>query len=189
MWNFVAVVMSLLLAGCAEVPVVPPELKENVDWNVSFSELKASPLSYKGRLIVAGGMVLMVKPLKQDGTRVEILQLPLDSDYEPLGRLMASKGRFLAFHKEFLDPATIPIGTRITVVGEVTGSVDLQVDDVDYTYPTIEIKSMTIWPPRLPAFWGRPYPYFGAYWGPYWGTYWGPYWGPPQWIPRSEGRK
>ena len=97
-----------------------------------------------------------------------------------------SHGRFLAFHKEFLDPATIPMGTRMTVVGEVTGSVTLPIDEVDYVYPTLDIKAVTVWPPKVPVWWSRPYPYFGAYWGP---SYWGPYWGSPQWIPLREGKR
>ena len=145
---------------------LPPDLKDKVDEHVSFLQLKASPLSYTGRLIVAGGMVLTAKPLKQGGTRIEILELPLGEDYEPTGRLTDSQGRFLAFHMEFLDPATIPTGTRVTVVGEVTGSVSLAVDEVDYVYPTLDIKAMTVWPPKVPVWWGYPYPYFGAYWGP-----------------------
>ncbi len=168
------------LVGCAGVPVVPPDLQDKVDRTVSFLQVKASPLSYKGRLIVAGGMVLTAKPLKQDGTRIEILELPLDGDDEPRGRLTDSHGRFLAFHREFVDPATIPMGTQVTVVGEVTGSVTLAVDETEYVYPTLDIKTLTVWPPKIPMWWGRPYPYFGAYWGPYWG----PYWGLPPGIPR-----
>ena len=118
--------------------------------------MKASPLSYTGRLIVVGGMVLTAKPLKQGGTRIEILELPLDEDYEPRGRLTDSQGRFFAFHKEFFDPATIPMGTRMTVVGEVTGSVTLPMDEVDYVYPTLDIKAVTVWPPKVPVWWGHP---------------------------------
>lgn len=179
----VAIGVSISLAGCAGVSVVPPDLKDKVDKQVSFLQVKASPLSYTGRLIVVGGMVLTAKPLKQGGTRIEILELPLDDDYEPRGRLTDSQGRFFAFHTEFFDPAMIPMGTRMTVVGEVTGSVTLPMDEVDYVYPTLAIKAVTVWPPKVPAWWGRPYPYFGAYWGPYWGPYWSPYWGPPHWIP------
>jgi outer membrane lipoprotein len=174
-----AAMISILLAGCAGVSVVPPELNDKVDWAVSFSQVKASPLAYKGRMIVVGGIVLTVKPLKQDGTRMEILQLPLDDSHEPMDRLTDSQGRFLAFHREFIDPATMPVGTRVTIAGEVTGSSTLQVDEVDYTYPTLNIESLTVWPLRASASWARPYPYFGAYWGPY-GV---PYWRPPYWVP------
>ena len=179
------VVASLWFARCAGVPVVPPDLQEKIEREVSFQQVKASPLSYKGKIIVVGGAVLSVKLLKQTGTRIEVLQLPLESDYEPQGFLTKSGGRFLAFHKEFLDPATIPVGTRVTVVGEVTGSVTLALDEIDYVYPTLDIASLTIWPPKLPAGWFRPYPYFGAYWG----SYWGPYWGPPQGMTLPAERK
>jgi outer membrane lipoprotein len=177
----VAMIVSVWFAGCAGVSVVPPELQEKIDRNVSFQQVKSSPLSYKGTLIVVGGSVLSVKPLKQGGTRIEVLQLPLESDDEPQGQLTASGGRFLAFHKEFLDPATIPAGTRVTAVGEVTGSMTLALDEVEYVYPTLDIASLTMWSPKVPVFWFRPYPYFGAYWGPYWG--------PPQWISWPVERK
>lgn len=171
-----AAVMTLLwLAGCAGVPVVPSDLKEKVDRKLSFQQVKDAPQSYKGTLLVLGGMVLSAKTTKQNGTRIEILQLPLDDDDEPIGRLTESKGRFLAQHKEFLDPAAVPAGTLLTVVGEVTGSAIQQLDEIEYQYPTVEILSMTVWPPGVPAWWGGSYPYTGAYWGSY-GR-------PPHWIP------
>jgi starvation-inducible outer membrane lipoprotein len=55
MRGLAAIGMSILLAGCGGVSVVPPDLKDKVDRQVSFLQVKASPLSYKGRLVVAGG--------------------------------------------------------------------------------------------------------------------------------------
>lgn len=181
----VAVLVSLWVVGCTGVSAVPPDLKDKIDTEISFLQVKASPHSYKGKFIALGGTVLSVKPLKQNGTRIGVLQLLLASDYEPHGPLMKSGGRFLAFHKAFLDPATIPTGTRVTVIGEVTGSMTLSLEEVDYVYPTLEIASLTVWPPKLPAYWFHPYPYFGAYWGPYWG----PYGGPPHWSPYGLRRR
>ncbi len=62
------------------------------------------------------------------------------------------------------------------MVGEVTGPMTLPIDEVEYDYPTLNVRSLTVWPLKLPSGWFRPYPYFGAYWGPYWGPYWYPYW-------------
>lgn len=174
-----AAVASLWVVGCAGTPIVPPDLQENIERHVSFQQVKASPLSYQGKILVVGGTVLSVKLLKEGGTRIEILQLPHSSDYEPHGPLTKSGGRFLALHKAFLDPATIPIGTRVTVVGKVIGSTTAILDEFEYAYPTFDVLSLTMWPPSLPTYWVRPYPYFGIYWGPYWGSYWGP----PQWSP------
>jgi starvation-inducible outer membrane lipoprotein len=56
MRGIAAIGVSLLLAGCAGVSVVPPDLKDKVDEQVSFLQVKASPLSYTGRLIVVGGV-------------------------------------------------------------------------------------------------------------------------------------
>jgi outer membrane lipoprotein len=147
-----AVLASLWIVACTGVQVVPPDFKGKIDRKLAFQQVKAAPLSYKGKFIVVGEIVLSVKPLKQDGTRIEVLQLPLAGNYEPQPRPADSHGRFLGFHKEFLDPATIPNGTRVTVVGEVTGSTTLMLDEVDYVYPTLDIASMTVWPPKLPAY-------------------------------------
>ncbi len=100
------VLACFLMAGCAGVAVVPDDLEDQVDWNVSFGQMKAEPASYQGKLIVLGGALLSAKPLKQGDTRLEILQLPLNRQHEPIDRLTESEGRFLAFHKTFVDPAT-----------------------------------------------------------------------------------
>jgi outer membrane lipoprotein len=156
-----------LVSGCAGVPVIPPELHERVDRRVSFEQVKASPASYQGRIIVVGGVVLSVRWLKE-GTRIEVLHLPLGGDLEPIGLLTDSRGRFLALKtQDLLDPATVPIGTWITVVGEVSGSTTQPLDEIEYVYPILDIKSLTVWPLKSPAYWVRPYPYFGSYWGPY----------------------
>ncbi len=165
-----AFVAAYWLTACAGVPVVPPDLQDKVKRDVSFQEVKTSPLSHRGTYVLVGGTVLSVKPLKQNGTRIEILQLPLGRNDEPWGRLTDSHGRFFAFHKEFLDPATIPAGTRVTVVGEVTGSMTSMLEDIEYVYPTFDVAALTIWPPKLPAYWFHPYPYFGIYWGTHWGA-------------------
>ncbi len=87
----------------------------------------------------------------------------------------------MGIHREFLDPATLPYGTRITVTGDVTGSITLPLDEADYSYPVIDIKTLRVWSdmnelvPRM-----QPYYYYGPW--PYWGPYWGPYWYPwPYW--------
>lgn len=170
-------VVGTTVTGCTGTTVIPSDLEERVDRNLSFDQLKEAPASYQGRFVVVGGSVLSARRLK-DATRIEVLQLPLDGSLEPTGRPIESRGRFLAFQKAFLDPAALPPGTRVTVVGEVTGAVTLALDDIEYAYPALDVHAITIWPVHMPAYWYRPFPYFGAYWGPFWGPYWGPYWGP-----------
>lgn len=166
--------VSLLLLSACTTSVVPSHLEDRVERDLTFLQVKKDPESYKGKIIVAGGVILSAKRLKE-ATRIEVLQLPLDQSLEPQEHLTDSEGRLLAFHQEFLDPATIPVGTRITLVGEVGEVITLPLDEVTYDYVSLEIKSLTVWPHPLPRYRYRPYPYFGAYWGPYWGP---PYWGP-----------
>lgn len=141
---------------------------------VTFLQLKAAPDSYKGQAVTFGGEVLGAKRLKE-GTRIEILQLPLTSSLQPTLDLTQSQGRFVAMQREFLDPATIPPGTFVTVTGEIVGAVILPLDETDYTYPVVEIKNLHVWTKPDEAI-GRIRPYTGpgSYWSPYWRPY--PYW-------------
>lgn len=144
-----------------------------------FLQVKAAPDSLKGQAVVFGGTVLTGRRLK-DGTRIEILQLPLDRSTRPVYDLTQSQGRFIAFQQEFLDPATLPPGTRVTVTGEISGSITLPLDETDYTYPVINIKQLRVWiksedvAPRINPYYMGPGPYWGPYWSPYWRPW--PYW-------------
>jgi outer membrane lipoprotein len=165
--------LALALTGCATTSETPSE----PDHAVPFGQIKNQPDSFRGQTVVLGGEVLAAKRLK-DATRVEVLQLPLGSSQAPVADLTQSQGRFLAMQREFLDPATIPQGTRITVTGEVTGSQTMPLDETDYTYPVIEVKDLKVWPQMAEAPYPvRPYPY--PYYYPYWGPMWGPYWWRP----------
>ncbi|HMS85801.1 MAG TPA: Slp family lipoprotein [Nitrospira sp.] len=163
----------LLVSGCAltrgQTEIVPPDVPP-----LAFAEVKTAPESYTGQSVIFGGKVLGARRLKE-GTRIEILELPLGASLQPTTDLSTSQGRFVALRKEFLDPATIPVGTFITVTGEITGSITLPLDETAYTYPLIHATSLRVWseqdeePPRI----RRP---IGP--GPYWGPYWSPYWHP-----------
>jgi outer membrane lipoprotein len=168
-------VLMAALSGCASSSAVPGSLQTQIDKSLTFVQIKESPDAYRGHTVVLGGEVLAAKRLK-DGTRVEILQIPLEGQ-EPGWDRTKSQGRFVAFQKEFLDPATLPYGTRVTIVGEVTGVVTLPLDETEYAYPTLEIKNLKVWPDLSAQGQSAPYP-APYYWGPYWGRgYWyGPYW-------------
>jgi outer membrane lipoprotein len=169
-----SVALLVTLTGCASTHEVEDRQA------LTFLQVKAVPDSFRGQSVVFGGRVLTAR-LQKDGTRIEILQLPLDQSRRPRYDLTQSQGRFLALQREFLDPATLPPGTRITVTGDVSGSITLPLDETDYTYPVIDIKRVQVWvssedvAPRI-------HPYMGMGPGPYWGPYWSPYWRPwPYW--------
>ena len=116
--------------------------------NVTYLQVKQAPSSYKDRTIVLGGEVLSIKRAS-DSTRIEVLQLPLDSSLEPVRDRTKSLGRFLAVQGDFLDPATLPAGTLVTIVGEVTGVTTLPLDETEYSYPTLNVRHIKLWEPRV----------------------------------------
>ena len=181
----------LILSSCAESAHqvqrnaghidVPLELARQIDTSVNFVDLKAAPANYVGRVIMAGGVVLSAKRTK-DQTEIEILQLPTEGGEPSTTDRLRSEGRFLAVREEFFDPASVPPGTPITVIGVVKGSTTRPLDDSEYIYPVLDIKHLTDWsavaaqqsggsnaafygPQYSPfGYWGRPYgysPYFG----------------------------
>jgi outer membrane lipoprotein len=164
----VAVIPFLLLAGgCSRQDVIPERLESQVDRDLRYIQIKDNPNAYRGKLMLAGGKVLSAKRLNE-GTRIEVLQIPLSSDLVPEEGKETSKGRFVAMDLEqhVVDPAILDDNKLITVVGEVVGSTPIKIDEVEMQVPKLSVKHITVWDrERL-----RPYyPYYG-YRAPYaWG--------------------
>lgn len=131
-------------AGCASSDVVPESLEPQIDKSLTFDQVVASPDSFRGRMFVVGGEVLKARRLK-DGTQIEILQLPLDGDQRPVSQRSESQGRLLAMDPLSTDPATLPDGTPVTMVAEVTGVTTDRLDEAEYRYPTMAVKHLYVW--------------------------------------------
>lgn len=184
----------LLLSACAQSlhqvqresgPLgIPPELEQQIDTSVKFADLQAAPASYVGRVVTIGGIVINAKRTKEN-TEMEVLELPTQSDGPSTKDRLRSQGRFLAVREEFLDPASVPPGTPVTVIGVVKGSLTKPLDETEYTYPVIAIKHLIDWNTvvaqrsegHTAAFYGPYYPPYGYWWGPY--GYYYPYWWRP----------
>ncbi|TLY37864.1 MAG: hypothetical protein E6K60_03220 [Nitrospirae bacterium] len=192
-------VILLLLSACAQSAhqsglatfdkFVPAELQKDIDRSISYSEIKTAPQNYTGRTVMLGGIVLNAKRL-QDRTEIEILQLPLNPALAPITNRSQSQGRFLAVQKEFLDPAILPKGTPVTVIGKVEGSTVKPFDQANYEYPVLEVKNITDWgrtqyAAHYPGYRVAPYPYYGGYYPyGYYDGFYGPYgWGPYGYYP------
>ena len=136
----------LVGSGCMSGPQVVPEVfKANIDSTVTFPKVLEEPTLYQRTMVLLGGEVLTAKRLKE-GTRLEILQLPLDGSEEPVLDRTVSQGRVFALESSFLDPATLPPNTRVTLVGEITGVTRANLDELEYRYPTVTIKHLHVWP-------------------------------------------
>ena len=166
--KFCRVLLGLALltgSGCVSGPEVVPEgFKAQIDSSLTFSKIMEEPARHQGAVVLLGGEVLSAKRLNK-GTRLEILQLPLDGSEEPAVDRTTSQGRFLAIESSFLDPATLPPNTRVTLVGEVTTATRAKLDEMDYQYPTLTIKHLYIWPEAEYNQAGDPGPSFGIFGG------------------------
>ena len=151
-------------SGCASSDVVPDSLEPQIDKSLTFDQVIASPDSYRGRTFVVGGEVLKAKRLSE-GTQIEVLQLPLDDDQRPVSQRTESQGQLLAVDRQFTDPATLPDGTPVTMVAEVTGVTTDRLDEAEYRYPTMEIKHLYVWKDRPDPYRRSGGPYFGVFGG------------------------
>jgi len=171
-------IITLVLAGCAE-SISDKFLKQVDNKNITFEQLIKNPDQYVGNSILLGGVIVSTEN-KNDGTLLEIYQTELDSSGEPKD-VDISKGRFLAWDKDFLDSQIFRSGRRVTIVGVVKGVEVRKVGQVDYHYPYLVVKDIYLWRnvrtrmyPRYywdyyGPMWGYPYPYGWYY--PYWGFY------------------
>ena len=177
----------VFVVGCAQPykATLSSDLASQLNDSLSFSQIIEFPDEHKGKLVILGGQILSAKRL-QHSTELIILQLPLIQQQEPTTELTRSEGRYIAYQQEFLDPATVPPGTWIILVGEMSGSVTQNLDETEYTYPTLTIKQYKVWPTHSLdyLYYGPPYPYWGPY--PYAYPYWNPrgrFYGPyPYWY-------
>jgi outer membrane lipoprotein len=162
-WAFFCGALPCILSGCTADLVLPSSIEQRLDHTVTFVTLREHPDAYRGRLVALGGKVLNANRLT-DRTEIEVLQLPLNNVHLPRASLMETQGRFLAFQKEFLDPALFADGTRVTLVGEIIGTTVRTLGDMAYSYPTLEIKYLKIWEVVRPYSWpgrhrwGFPFP-------------------------------
>jgi outer membrane lipoprotein len=151
--------------GCASSPVVVPEtLQKHIDSDLNFPQLQKNPEAYTGKMLVLGGEVLSAKRL-DEGTQLEVLQLPLDNSQQPVANRTSSQGRFLAIEKNYLDPAMVPPNSRVTIVGEVTGMITGNLDEMSYQYPTVAVQHLHVWKDQPLVQEGRPGPWYSIFGG------------------------
>jgi starvation-inducible outer membrane lipoprotein len=152
-------------AGCIPPRVVPDPLLRQVDRTVSFAQLKQEAEQHKGALVALGGAVLSAR-LLQEGTLIEVLQLPLDPADRPAGPFEISEGRFLLIDPGRRDPAVL-LNRRITVVGEVIGTKIQRVDEFEYVFPYLSARFIHVWGTSRDMTYDAYYPYSYPYYYPY----------------------
>lgn len=142
--RILAAALPLLTAACSGATVIPPELEKQIDSSVSYRDIQAAPQAVQGRTVLLGGEVLGARRV-ENGVELEVLQLPVKGDDPPTDRRTESQGRFLALDHAGGDPASYPPGTRLTIVGAVTGEETRRLDESTYRYPTVDVKHLYVW--------------------------------------------
>jgi outer membrane lipoprotein len=187
--GFVLTVLAtaVLLVGCAKSAhqtgqdqlerLVPHDVLSQVDETVKFADLRADPRQYIGRTVMFSGLALRSRRVN-DGTEIEVLEVPTDRGLSPSDRKSRSEGRFLAVQSNgFLDPAVIEKDSPVTVIGEVKGARTKALDEGEYQYPVLDVKQLIDWNDvrsrDRDGFDSDYYGRYGGYYGPWSSWYYG----------------
>lgn len=150
-------IVALLTAlGCNRYDVIPDYLESQLSPDLTYEAVRAEPNSHQGKLVVWGGEVLAATRT-QEGTRMEVLQLPLADDLHPTDEGVRSKGRFIAFDREgtITDPVAIGPGTSVTIIGRIGPAQHEELQGVDYDYPRVDVLDMTVGVKKIVRGWHR----------------------------------
>ncbi len=135
--------------------MISSETRDRAEKNVNMTRLFDDPESYKGKIVILGGIIASSRNTKE-GTYIEIVQKPLDSRGIPEDTDVSS-GRFLIIHQEYLDSAIYARGKHITIAGEVLGSMMGSIGEMPYRYPLIrasEIHLVDVGSSHIPVTFG-----------------------------------
>jgi outer membrane lipoprotein len=151
----------LCLSACAHV--IPKDTLEQVDKQLTFSELQEAPEEHKGKAVVLGGVIVGLVN-KKEGSLLEVYQTAMDQQGKPVS-LDSSAGRFLALYHGLLESEIYRKGRRVTLAGIVQGEKIMKLGEIDYRYPFIVIKEIHLWKEERPL---RHEPYPWGFWDPWW---------------------
>ncbi len=127
--------------GCMS-PAVYKNWENQLDEEVTFSQIIQDPEKHKGKLVYLGGVIINTTNTTT-GTQIEVLQRPLGSDHKPQ-ETDQSEGRFLVMYPRFLDSMVYVPNRHIVVAGEIGGARLKPLGDTEYQYPVIEAKEIQL---------------------------------------------
>ena len=157
------IAVMIMTVGCLRHQVIPDSLRTRVNQAVTFDQVRNSPSSYQGELVVLGGKVMSVTRV-QDRTCIDVLQLPLTHSLVPVIDRTQSEGRFMVFEagQGMMDRTMLTEGTLLTIVGEVVPS-DGNAGECRDEFPTLVNRRMTVWGKNIAA--SAPLTYYGSPYG------------------------
>ncbi|WP_032468377.1 Slp family lipoprotein [Vibrio sp. RC586] len=133
--------IALLLSACASLP---PELGKPDDKTVVTEYAAWLDLDPAAKSPVRMGGVVANISNQKDRTRVELVNLPIDSAGRP-NIHQEPQGRFVAYVKGFLDPITYGEGRLLTLYGATAEPEVGKVGDYEHTYPVMNAQGFHLW--------------------------------------------
>ncbi len=150
---YLLVFLLVFLSACA--PVISVETREGADSTLTFKEVAQNPNYYEGKTVIWGGEIIQILPQDDGSTILEVLEWPLGWAEEPK-RTVSFQGEFLVISKERIDTSRYRQGAKITVVGEIQGSVQGEkiqsISDPTYRYPLLVSKEIHVWEHPLSSY-------------------------------------
>ena len=163
----IMILASTLTLSCS---VISHDVRSEADPPVPFQTLVRDADQFLGRTVILGGYILETKNLESE-TVLKVLQTPLRFGEDPDFK-KRSQGRFMVYHKGFLDPEVYSKDQAITVAGRVIGTAEEKIGDEQIQYLEIENREIYLWSnyTNRPLYY-YPWPYRsrGTFY-PYW--YW-----------------
>ncbi len=133
----------LLLAACATTPRFDAS---GIDLSVTPQQAASQVTTLLGSRQLWGGVIIASSNLKET-TQLEILAYPLDSDQKPDTEKTPS-GRFIALQQGYLETNSYSQGRLLTVSGVLQENHISHIGEAQYTYPTLLIEQLELWPNR-----------------------------------------
>jgi len=132
---------TLLLAACAATPKFDAS---GIDLSVTPQQTVSEGTALLGSRQLWGGVIIANSNLKET-TQLEILAYPLNSDQKP-DTNKTPLGRFIALQQGYLETSSYSPGRLLTVSGALQESHIGHIGEAQYTYPTLLIEQLELWP-------------------------------------------
>jgi outer membrane lipoprotein len=169
---FLPLFLCFALSACAAMP--PHDLLTEMTEPVTVAEARERPDAVTGKQVLWGGKIARTVNT-ETGTRIEVVQFPLDRKARPLD-VDQSDGRFIAQIDGFLDAMIYGEGRELTVVGRIRGVETQPLGETEYRYPVLTVEKYHLWEKREPEI--RVYPTYPPFYYRHRFGWWhdDPYW-------------
>jgi len=159
------IVLLLLLTGCAHP--ISKGFRNQVDPDLSFSQILRSPDTHVGKKVVLGGTIVRTRNLK-NFTEIEVVENDLDCfGYPSIGD--QSRGRFVFRKQGYLEKEIFKKGRMVTGGGTIVAAQSGKIEETEYEFPVIVVEELKLWDPPYPGYGYPPYGYNPNWMG--WGAY------------------